>query len=325
MAQGIGWPALVLTAGLGTRFRPLSAVRAKPAAPVAGLPLVRRILGWLATAGVRDVVLNLHHKPDTIIAAVGDGGALGLRVRYSWERDEALGSAGGPRQALPLLGAPRFLLVNGDTLCPIDLAAMVRQHVARGALVTMALVPNPDPARYGGVVVDERRFVRGFSRRGRGEPGEGLFVGVQVVEAQVFAGLRAGRPAETVRELYPALIERDRSSVQAYFGDAPFHDVGTPGDYLETCLAFARSEGLTALPHGAGTVVAPTARVVRSALWDDVVVGDRCEVVECVLADGVSLEPGTRLCRSVVVPADGLTPAAGEVVKDGLLIAGMPR
>ena len=64
-------PALVLTAGLGTRLRPLTLVRAKPAVPIAGEPLVRRIIRWLRATGVSDLVLNLHHLPETIASAVG--------------------------------------------------------------------------------------------------------------------------------------------------------------------------------------------------------------------------------------------------------------
>ena len=98
------WPpsALVLTAGSGTRLQPLTYARAKPAVPVAGTPLVARILRKLSAAGVRDVVLNLHHRPETMAAAVGEGRDLGVAVRYSWEHP-ILGSAGGPRRALPLL------------------------------------------------------------------------------------------------------------------------------------------------------------------------------------------------------------------------------
>ena len=90
-------PALVLTAGLATRLRPLSLVRAKAALPVAGEALARRVLRWLAGAGVTDAVLNLHHLPHTLTAIVGDGSDLDLRVRYSWEMP-VLGSAGGPRR-----------------------------------------------------------------------------------------------------------------------------------------------------------------------------------------------------------------------------------
>ena len=95
--------ALLLSAGLGTRLRPLTLVRAKPAIPVAGIPMARRIIGWLAGAGITDVVLNLHHLPETITSVVGDGGDLGVRARYSWEQPRVLGSAGArPRLCMSL-------------------------------------------------------------------------------------------------------------------------------------------------------------------------------------------------------------------------------
>ena len=84
-------PALVLTAGLGTRLRPLTLVRAKPAVPIAGEPLVRRIIRWLRATGVSDLVLNLHHLPETIASVVGDGTDLDVRVRYSWEQPAGTG------------------------------------------------------------------------------------------------------------------------------------------------------------------------------------------------------------------------------------------
>src|SRR5260370_5725215 len=94
--------ALVLAAGRGTRLRPLTLTRAKAAAPVDGEPLARRTIRWLVGHGVRDLVVNLHHKPESIAAAVGDGSDLGPRVRYSWE-SPILGSAARPRHPLPLL------------------------------------------------------------------------------------------------------------------------------------------------------------------------------------------------------------------------------
>src|SRR5881396_3477572 len=154
--------ALVLTAGLGTRLRPLSDVRAKPAIPVAGEPLVRRIIAWLAANGVTDLVLNLHHLPETLTASVGDGSDLSARVRYSWEQPVVLGSAGGPRQALPIVGAEVFLIVNGDTLTDVDVVDLARAHTRSDALVTLALVPNRRFDRYAGVTLDARGHVIGF-------------------------------------------------------------------------------------------------------------------------------------------------------------------
>src|SRR5580765_6304303 len=146
--------ALVLTAGLGTRLRPLTSVRAKPAVPVAGEPIVSRIIRWLVAQGVDTLVLNLHHLPHTLSALVGDGSQLGARVRYSWEQPDVLGSAGGPRRALPMMGSDTFFVVNGDTMTDLDLRPMADAHQRSGSLVTMAVVPNQEPQRYGGVTLD---------------------------------------------------------------------------------------------------------------------------------------------------------------------------
>jgi NDP-sugar pyrophosphorylase family protein len=306
--------ALVLTAGLGTRLQPLTLARAKAAAPVDGEPLARRTIAWLVSHGVRDLVLNPHHKPDSITGAVGDGSDLGARVRYSWE-SPVLGSAGGPRHALPLLFDPpsplrgfgaasseqAFVLVNGDTLTNVDLPAMIRHHRERGALVSMALIPNPRPDKYGGVILDAAGAVTGFTRRG--SAGESFhFIGPQVVDAEVFADLADGVPAESVLDVYPRLMRERPGSVIGFAGTWSFQDIGTPADLLATSLALAAADGRPDRPRwGRNLAVDPSARITRSVLWDDVTVGAGAEIDECVLADGVTIPPGARLHRSAVV------------------------
>ena len=183
----------MLTAGLGTRLRPLTLVRAKPAIPVAGEPIVRRIIRWLVANGVVNVTLNLHHLPETLTSIVGDGSDLGGRVRYSWEQPTILGSAGGPRQALDIIGAETFFLINGDTLTDVDLRALAESHAASGALVTLALVPNVDPLRYGGVKLAADGRVLGFAARGS-TADSFHFIGAQIASQSVFAGAH-GRSA----------------------------------------------------------------------------------------------------------------------------------
>ncbi len=296
-------PALVLAAGLGTRLRPLTNVRAKPAVPVAGRPLVVRILQWLATEGVSDAVLNLHHRPETVTRVVGHGAAVGVRVRYTWE-PVILGSAGGPRHALPLLG-PRFFIVNGDTLTPLSLRALAATHEGTGAAVTLAVAPHPAPDRYGGVRVAEDCRVHGFTPAGD-EP-VSHFVGVQIAEATVFRDLPAGRPAATIGGLYDGLLpapdDGGSGLVRAHRIDDEFLDVGTPSDYLAASLAIARREGRGSLPAGKGSTIHPTASLIRTAVWNDAAIGAGCRLDECIVADGVSLPAGTSLQRRICVPA----------------------
>lgn len=295
--------ALVLTAGLGTRLNPLTLVRAKPAVPVAGTPLVQRIAAWLAHHGVTDLVLNLHHLPHTITGVVGDGSDLGVRVRYSWEQHEALGTAGGPRHALGLLGGDPFFLINGDTLTNVDLGAVAAAHLASDALVTLVVVPNHAPERYGGVSVSDGR-VHGFVTRGEAARHSWHFVGVQVVGAEVFADLSDNVAANSIGDVYNRLIERRPGSIRAYSCDAAFWDVGTLGDYWATSAALAG--GLDAIPCGRNVHIAPSAKVHRSIVWDDVVIGEGCHVDECIVTDGVHLAPDSSFRRSSLVRrADG--------------------
>ncbi len=294
--------ALVLTAGLGTRLRPLSYVRAKGALPVAGEALVRRILRWLAAAGVRDAVLNLHHLPHTLTAAVGDGSDLGLRVRYSWEVP-VLGSAGGPKRAVPLLGRSPFLIVNGDTLTDVSLAALLDDHRASGALVTMAVIPNTEPQKYGGVLVDGRGAVTGFVRRGSAKPSF-HFIGAQVAEAEAFQSVPSDVPSESVTALYPALIVSRPGAIRAMRTTAEFLDIGTPADYLDTALLIAERER-AALSAGTRARIAADARIERSILWDDVDVEAGVRLNECIVADGVRVPADTSWRGVTIRRADG--------------------
>ncbi len=299
--------ALVLTAGLGIRLRPLTLVRAKPALPVAGEPLVRRIVRWLAAEGVADVVLNLHHLPATLTAVLGDGGDLGALVRYSWEQPQVLGSAGGPRQALSILDADAFLIVNGDTLCEFDLGALTEAHRSAGALVTLALVPNENPERYGGVRLDAGSSVTGFVPPGAAAVGSCHFVGVQAAQAAAFQSLPAGQPMNSIGGLYDDLIAAQPGSVRGIVREAAFWDVGTVSDYWRTSFAFMSRSPPERECRGRNVRVHESARIARSILWDDIEIGAGSVLDECIVTDGVKVPAGARYRRSILVRASGTT------------------
>lgn len=280
-------PTLVLTAGLGARLAPLTTLVAKPVVPVGDATLVERVLRWLRREGVVDAVLNLHYRADTITGIVGDGATLGLRVRYSWEAS-LLGSAGGPRHALDLLAgtppdpATPVLIVNGDTLTDIALGPVVAAHRATGAEVTLVVIPNPAPDRYNGVVAGTDGIVRGFIPKGHRTP-SWHFVGIQIANAGVFAGLEDGRPAETVSGLYQDLVTRAPGRVRIVPVDAVFHDVGTPADYLETCRAFGAVDRR-------GNVV-----------WPDASIAPEADVADAIVA-GVHVPAGITARRTIFTP-----------------------
>lgn len=296
--------ALLLTAGLGTRLRPLTMVRAKPAIPVAGEPLARRIVRWLAANGVTDLVANLHHLPATMTAVLGDCSDLGARLRYSWEQPTVLGSAGGPRHALSIVGADTFLVVNGDTLVDVDLSALAAAHASSGALVTLALVPNREPLGYGGVRLHDGGAVRGFVPRGPAAAGSFHFVGVQVVEAAAFRSLPDAHRANSIGGLYDELIATRPGRVRGVVSDAAFWDVGTVADYWNTSFAIAGE------PDGQGwqgvnVQLDGNARVTRSIVWDNVRIGAGSALDECIVTDGVHVPAGATYHRTILLKAEG--------------------
>jgi NDP-sugar pyrophosphorylase family protein len=313
-------PALVLTAGLGTRLRPLSYVRAKGALPLAGEPLARRILRWLHAAGIREAVLNLHHLPHTLSGAIGDGSDLGMRVRYSWETP-VLGSAGGPKRALPLLRASdsrspeAFLIVNGDTLTDVNIDALIASHRSSGALVTMAVIRNIERDKYSGVAADADGRFTGFIPRGSPEPSF-HFIGVQIAETRAFESVPPNTPYE-VRTLYAALAATQPGSIRLFPTTAEFLDIGTPADYLTTALLIAERESASSV--GARTRVAADARVERSVLWEDVLVQEGAMLKECVVADGVVV-PADTSWHGVTLRIPTSELADGERVIEGLAV-----
>jgi NDP-sugar pyrophosphorylase family protein len=300
--------ALVLTAGLGTRLRPLTSVRAKPAVPVAGDPIVRRIIRWLAGHGVNDLVLNLHNLPHTLTRIVGDGSDLGVRVRYSWEQPDVLGSAGGPRRALPMIDGDTFFIVNGDTMTDLDLKPMADAHRRSGSLVTMALVANREPHRYGGVILDDAGAFAGFARRGEEAVGSFHFIGVQLAHADAFREVPDGR-VTNVHEIYETLIRSKPGCIRGHVSDASFWDIGTPEDYWQTNATFLRDPPRQAGPArpgspGRGTRIDPASRITHSILWDDVEVQPGAVLEECIVTDGVTVSGASTYRRSILIRSE---------------------
>lgn len=309
-------PALVLAAGTGSRLDPLTRLVAKPAVPLAGRTLIERAVGWLTAAGVTDLVINLHHRPETITRVVGDGAALGVRAQYSWE-PVILGSAGGPRHALPLLDAGTFLIVNADTLVDFPLAPMIARHAATDADVTVAVIPNPRPDHYHGLQLDDEDRVTGFVLRGSGQP-SWHFVGVQVARASAFASLPDNVPAETVTGIYREMVVTRPGALRALRVETTFLDVGTPRDYLDAAIRLA---GATGNAIEASARIATGARLQRSVVWNGAWIAAGATLDRCVVTSGVRVPADFRTSNAVLLPASLARASDPFAVRDGIAIA----
>ena len=220
--------AIILAGGLGTRLRGILPELPKPMAPLAGRPFVEYLLRQLANQGFTDVLLCVGYRAEVIRDQLGDGAALGLRLRYSVE-PEPLGTAGALRLAAPALPGERWLLLNGDSYFGISFTALATAHEGSGATVTLALHRTLRPERFGRVRVGGRGQVTSFVEKGAGKSASGLInAGVYIVERSAVELIPAGRAVSLEREVLPRLVGHGLFGAEC---EGPFIDIGVPEDY----------------------------------------------------------------------------------------------
>jgi NDP-sugar pyrophosphorylase family protein len=304
--------AVILAGGEGTRLRPLTLTTPKPVVPVVDRPFLRHQIDLLATAGVREIVFSVAYRPERVEAVFGDGGALGVRIRYAVE-DSPLGTGGAVRNALDLLDE-RTIVLNGDVLTDVDLPAIVARHEAEKARATILLAPVPNPAAYGLVETDASGRVLRFLEKPRPEQitTNTINAGIYVLETELLELMEAGVNTSIERVFFPALLSRgDRVLGPVHRGY--WIDIGTPEKYLQVHRDILNRRfrvPLDGVPRADG-FVHPTAAVSPEALLDGhFYVGPGCRV-----ASGARLGPDAVLVADVVVDE-------GAYVRDSVLWAG---
>jgi MurNAc alpha-1-phosphate uridylyltransferase len=211
---------MLLAAGRGERMRPLTDSTPKALLAAGGKALVVRLVERLAAAGFRDLVLNHAHLGELIEAALGDGSRFGVSIRYSPE-GEALETAGGIANALPLLGDAPFAAVNADLHADYPFARL-RTALAPGADAHLVLVDNPAHHPRGDFALDRGRIANTVAGPG---PAMLTFSGIGVYRPGLFAAIAPGEKAR-LAPLLRAAADRGRVSGEHFRGR--WVDVGTP-------------------------------------------------------------------------------------------------
>lgn len=232
---------VILCAGEGRRLRPLTERLPKPMLPVAGRPLVGHLIDLLRRHGVREIAINLHHRPQAIRDYLGDGRRFGARITYSLE-ERLLGPAGGVKRLEPFIADEPCFILYGDVLTDLDLSALRAFHVGRRAALTMALyrpeaIGDCGAARLG----NDGRVVEFVEKPSPGrEPSSWANAGVYLIEPEVLRFIPPDQPFDFGAELFPLLIERG-PPLYGYRSDALVLDIGTPQRYRRAQLLLERA------------------------------------------------------------------------------------
>jgi len=303
--------AMILAAGFGTRLFPLTIDRTKPAIPFLGKPLVGYVAEYVGRFGIQDVVVNLHHQPDSVIDALGDGSMFGVHIEYTREEPKILGTAGALDNARHLLDRGTFIVVNGKIITDIDIAAALETHQRSGAAATMVLKPNVKREKFTVVKVDEG-FVTGFGddaqplteeeiRDAEHEPAAPMmFTGIHILEPRVFDYIPRGIYSDIVPTFYtPALTSGE--TIAAHITSGEWFELSTIPRYLDISLHVMNG---TNAHFGERCSVHASASVRDSVLWDDVSVGEGASLYRTIIADRVEIPPGERFENVAIVRAD---------------------
>jgi NDP-sugar pyrophosphorylase family protein len=200
--------AMLLAAGKGTRLRPLTDRVSKCMVAIAGKPILEHNIERLKSYGVTEIVINLHYRPESILAHLGDGSRFGIHLTYSFE-PVLLGTAGAVRQVAALWDAP-FFVWYGDNLSDCRLDRLWQLHVARRGLATIALHHRDDPTQSGIVALDAQDRIVRFLEKPRAEQvfSHWVSAGLLVLEPRLLDAIAEGEPVDFGRDVFPCMLER---------------------------------------------------------------------------------------------------------------------
>ncbi len=267
--------AVIMAGGKGTRLRPLTCNKPKPMVPIANRPMMEHIVYLLKKHQFDEVMVTLFYLPEAIENYFGDGRDFGMTMRYFIE-ETPLGTAGSVRNIGDDLD-DTFLVISGDALTDIDLAAAVRFHRAKGATATIVLTKVDNPLEYGVVITDEQGAVKRFLEKpGWGEVfSDTVNTGIYILEPKVFSYFEKGREFDFGKNLFPMLLANDEP-MYGYVAPGYWSDIGNLEQYRQ-----AHYDALT------GNVkVSIPGREIKPGLW---------------VGEGVELDPAARIGTPVLL------------------------
>ncbi len=312
--------AVLLVGGLGTRLRPLTYEAPKPLAPVANRPLVTYSLRMLRRGGVDEAILASGYMYEMLQDAFAVEDPELPKVRVAVEH-EALDTAGAVRNSLDAADGP-FVVMNGDQIMDVDVAALLRSHAEREADVTIVVRHVPDVSAYGLVRVSDDGRVEAFLEKRPEDPtGKNLVnSGMYVFSPGVLDAIPKGERYSNETQLFPGLIGEGRKLVAFRMDDdAYWADVGTPEKYLEAnrCVLRGALPWISASPDtvateagcviergaevgpdvslGAGVTVRSGAAVRDTIAWPSAEIGEGCRLESVIVGPGYHVPPGTEI------------------------------
>jgi mannose-1-phosphate guanylyltransferase len=300
--------AMILAAGEGTRLKPLTEICPKALVPVANKPVLERLIIFLISHGVEEIIINAHHHYQKMVDYLKGDNEFGARVEVKVEK-KILGTGGGIKNTQGFWDQAPFIVINGDILTDIDLKKAYHYHLKRENLLTLVLHDFPVHNK---IMVDDDMNILAIER-GTNVSGALAFTGIQVMSPAVLE-LMPENQNYSIKRCYKKIIDQAMPIRGYRVTGHSWIDIGTIHDYLRANHHLVSDHKLTVDSEchidpdatlaewavlGKRCAVEKDALVKRSVLWPDVIVREGVRVVDSVVASGIVVE--TDLIRAVAV------------------------
>ena len=299
-----------MAGGEGSRLRPLTINRPKPMVPIVNQPCLGHIFDLLKRHGIEDSFVTLQYLASVIQDSYGDGGAIGMRLRYSIE-ETPLGTGGSVRQLANDLDGT-FIVISGDALTDIDLSKVIAFHQERRAAVTLTLVHVPNPLEYGVVITEAEGRIRKFLEKPSwGEVfSDTINTGIYVIEPRVLERFEPGEVFDFSKDLFPKLLA-EGEPLFGYIAEGYWTDIGSIAEY-----ARANADLLSGKVR-----VGPLGKELMPGVWTEgpVEIDESARITGPVfLGEGVKIGPHAQIVGPTVL-RDYVSVDIGAVIDSSIV------
>jgi mannose-1-phosphate guanylyltransferase len=322
---------MIMAAGVGSRLMPMTQDIPKPMIPMANRPLMADTVQLLLKHGFTNIIANLHYHADCISNCFGNGRAWGVSMEYSRE-EELMGTAGGVKRCEWFLD-DSFIIVSGDALTDINLAALMRAHKRQGALATIALKEVQDVENFGVVITDKQGLIKSFQEKPRAEEALSRVAntGIYVFEPEIFQYIPAGQFYDFGKQVFPQLVKIGAPFygviVEDYWCDVGNittyrqshadilqgkvrvntegnHIVLASGDRVLLGSGVQLGENVNFKGNvviGAGCQIGDNVIISDSVIWNDTVIGDKVILQDAVIGARCEIQAASNIAPGAVI------------------------
>ena len=303
--------AIILAGGFGTRLRPLTYTRAKALLPILNKPMIVHLLETLPDE-VTKVILAVNYRKDQIEKYFKENDC-GKEIIVNDER-KPLGTGGATKFAEKHITG-RFLVLNSDIICSLNLSDMIRFHVKNNAMSTISLWPVDNVSEFGVADVKENGNIIGFVEKPKPEdaPSEFINAGAYLLEPEVLDYIETGRLVSIEKEIFPQII-KDTARFFGFKFEGFWMDIGRINSYLEinrfllkrNKIDICKGENceingiLKESCIGNNVVIGNNSNLDSSIVYNNVVIGENVNLKSCVVGENCQIRKSSVLKNSVL-------------------------